>query len=293
AGQGGDVPGRRVHHRVHAEGDGRRHRLLLGADDRSVGADRGGGADRRLHGLGQGTERGAGEEPDVVPGLAGRAAEVHRTVRLVQPADVAGRGHVGVLAAGAEGDQAAERDRGDHPVLQPGLLRRAAAHRRRGAEQVPRRPVRHPGDAEGLAGRGRAGLRPVTAVGTVAGPETVPARRTRKGRGALRVPPIVWLFLIIPVAVEVFWVFWPAFNSFQLSLTRWQGVGAAEFIGLQNYLNLSTDPVFLTALRNNAIWVVLFGGLSVIGGLTLAVLLNRPRRGVGIYRAAIYLPMVF
>jgi len=133
----------------------------------------------------------------------------------------------------------------------------------------------------------------VTAVGTVAGPETVPARRTRKGRGALRVPPIVWLFLIIPVAVEVFWVFWPAFNSFQLSLTRWQGVGAAEFIGLQNYLNLSTDPVFLTALRNNAIWVVLFGGLSVIGGLTLAVLLNRPRRGVGIYRAAIYLPMVF
>lgn len=119
------------------------------------------------------------------------------------------------------------------------------------------------------------------------------AARTKRARGALRVPPIVWLFLIIPVAVEVFWVFWPAFNSFQLSLTRWHGVGVAEFIGLQNYTDLATDPVFRTALRNNAIWVVLFGGLSVVGGLTLAVLLNRPRRGVGIYRAAIYLPMVF
>ena len=41
------------------------------------------------------------------------------------------------------------------------------------------------------------------------------------------------------------------------------------------------------------IWVVGFGGLSVIGGLALAVALNRPRRGVGIYRSAIYLPMVF
>lgn len=131
----------------------------------------------------------------------------------------------------------------------------------------------------------------MTATATV--PGRVTGTRTRRARGALRVPPVVWLFLIIPVAVEVFWVFWPAFNSFQLSLTRWQGVGAAEFIGLQNYVNLSTDPVFLTALRNNAIWVILFGGLSVIGGLTLAVLLNRPRRGVGIYRAAIYLPMVF
>ncbi len=109
----------------------------------------------------------------------------------------------------------------------------------------------------------------------------------------LRVPPVVWVFLIIPVAVEVFWVFWPAFNSFQLSLTRWQGVGAAEFIGLDNYTNLAADPIFQTAMKNNAIWVVLFGGLSVIGGLLLAVLLNKPRRGVGIYRAMIYLPMVF
>jgi multiple sugar transport system permease protein len=133
----------------------------------------------------------------------------------------------------------------------------------------------------------------VTAVGTVAGRDVTPAGRARKRRGVLRVPPVVWVFLIIPVAVEVFWVFWPAFNSFQLSLTRWQGVGAAEFIGLDNYTNLAADPIFQTALKNNAIWVVLFGGLSVIGGLLLAVLLNKPRRGVGIYRAAIYLPMVF
>ncbi|WP_232847718.1 carbohydrate ABC transporter permease [Occultella kanbiaonis] len=108
-----------------------------------------------------------------------------------------------------------------------------------------------------------------------------------------RVPWVVWLFLLVPLAAEVFWVFWPALNSFSLSFTRWNGIGAAEPVGFGNYVDLWNDPVFRTALRNNVIWVIGFGGLSVLGGLILAVLLNRPGRGIGIYRSAIYLPMVF
>jgi multiple sugar transport system permease protein len=113
-------------------------------------------------------------------------------------------------------------------------------------------------------------------------------------RARLRsVPPVVWLFLLIPAVVEVGMVFWPALNSFYLSLTNWKGVGAAKPVGLANYRDLASDDVFLGALKNNVIWVVGFGGLSVLGGLALAVALNKPRRGVGLYRSAIYLPMVF
>jgi multiple sugar transport system permease protein len=107
-----------------------------------------------------------------------------------------------------------------------------------------------------------------------------------------RVPPLVWAFLLLPLAVELFWVFWPAMNSFSLSFTSWNGVGPARPVGLENYERLFADPIFITALRNNVIWAIGFGGLSVIGGLALAVALNRPGRGVGIYRSAIYLPMV-
>ncbi|GAA1232570.1 sugar ABC transporter permease [Pseudonocardia alaniniphila] len=107
-----------------------------------------------------------------------------------------------------------------------------------------------------------------------------------------RVPLLVWVFLLVPLAVELFWVFWPAMNSFSLSFTNWKGVGAARPVGLENYQRLVSDPIFLTALRNNVIWVIGFGGLSVVGGLALAVALNRPGRGVGFYRSAIYLPMV-
>jgi multiple sugar transport system permease protein/raffinose/stachyose/melibiose transport system permease protein len=117
-----------------------------------------------------------------------------------------------------------------------------------------------------------------------------PARRRSRLRA---VPKVVWLFLVIPAAVEVGMVFWPALNSFYLSFTKWNGLGAAQPVGFDNYRNLFSDDIFLGALKNNVIWAVGFGGLSVLGGLALAVALNRPRRGVGLYRSAIYLPMVF
>lgn len=141
----------------------------------------------------------------------------------------------------------------------------------------------------------RGGRRPPAPSGDAQGadPRRSPRALVRRRSVTRRVPPVVWLLLLVPVAVELAWVFWPAFNSFQLSFTRWHGVGLAEPVGLRNYQTLFRDPIFLTALRNNVFWVIGFGGLSVIFGFALALALNKPRRGVGIYRSAIYLPMVF
>lgn len=107
------------------------------------------------------------------------------------------------------------------------------------------------------------------------------------------VPAGVWAFVAVPVVVEAVWVFWPAVNSFWLSLTTWNGAGPPRFVGFKNYASMGSDPVFREALVNNVLWLVGFGGLSVVGGLALALALNRSRRLVGLYRSAIYLPMVF
>ena len=123
-------------------------------------------------------------------------------------------------------------------------------------------------------------------------PSAIRRRRTLAGR-LREVPFGVWLFVAVPFAVEAVWVFWPALNSFQLSLTRWNGTGVPEFVGLGNYERMVGDEIFRQALLNNVFWLVGFGGLSVVGGLALALALNRPRRLVGLYRSAIYLPMVF
>ena len=86
---------------------------------------------------------------------------------------------------------------------------------------------------------------------------------------------MVWAFVLIPLVVEVGWVFWPAVNSFYLSLTEWNGAGAPEFVGLSNFRDLGSDEIFRTALKNNVIWAVGFGFFSVALGLALAVTLNR------------------
>ena len=101
------------------------------------------------------------------------------------------------------------------------------------------------------------------------------------------------LFVLVPLAVEAFWVFWPALQGFYLALTDWDGVSAPRWVGLGNFAELFGDPIFRTSVLNTAIWLVLFGGISAAGGLGLALLLLRERRGVGFYRAALFTPVVF
>jgi multiple sugar transport system permease protein len=116
---------------------------------------------------------------------------------------------------------------------------------------------------------------------------------TRRRRRATGVPPVVLAFVLVPLLAETFWVFWPAIQGFYLSLTQWDGVSAPKFIGLGNYREMLGDSVFRTAVLNTVLWLLLFGGLSAVLGLGAALLLQQERRGVGFYRAALFLPVVF
>ncbi|MNY06216.1 Lactose transport system permease protein LacF [compost metagenome] len=65
-----------------------------------------------------------------------------------------------------------------------------------------------------------------------------------------------------------------------------------RWIGLDNYLALARDPLFLKAFFNS--WIYLLGVVPplVILPLLLAILVNTPMRGIGFFRAAYYLPVV-
>jgi multiple sugar transport system permease protein/raffinose/stachyose/melibiose transport system permease protein len=112
-------------------------------------------------------------------------------------------------------------------------------------------------------------------------------------RPAPRLSPLLVAFVLVPFVVETIWVFWPALQGFYFSLTRWDGLTPPRFIGFANYTELAGDHVFRGALLNTVIWLVLFGGLSVVGGFGMALLLQRERRGIGFYRAALFTPVVF
>ncbi|MFI6246019.1 carbohydrate ABC transporter permease [Streptomyces sp. NPDC051016] len=123
-------------------------------------------------------------------------------------------------------------------------------------------------------------------------PARPPASRGR-ARGSRRTPPLVLAFVLVPLLVEALWVFWPALQGFYLALTRWDGVSPPRFIGLGNFREMAHDDVFRGAAGHTVLWLVLFGGLSAVLGLATALLLQQERRGVGFYRAALFLPVVF
>ncbi|WIY04728.1 sugar ABC transporter permease [Amycolatopsis mongoliensis] len=128
------------------------------------------------------------------------------------------------------------------------------------------------------------------AVLTAKRPDTAFLAAKRRRR---RVSPVLLAFVLVPLVVEGFWVFWPALQGFYLALTNWDGVSAPTFVGLGNFAEMFSDDIFKTAALDTVIWLVLFGGLSAVGGLALATLLQKERRGVGFYRAALFTPVVF
>ncbi len=150
-------------------------------------------------------------------------------------------------------------------------------------------PTDIPAQPAGLADGRPAGLCVMTAVQDAPVQTGAPPRPGRRRR----VPPLVWAFLLLPLAVELFWVFWPAMNSFSLSFTEWNGVGAARARRVRELRAILSRP----DLRHRAAQQRDLGDRvrrAVGGGRARARGgAQPPGRGVGIYRSAIYLPMVF
>jgi multiple sugar transport system permease protein len=85
----------------------------------------------------------------------------------------------------------------------------------------------------------------------------------------------------------------PMLFSLYISFTHYDIVSAPVWLGLANYHDLFlADPMFWTALWNTVFYTAFSVPLGLIGSLLLALLLNRPVRGIALFRAAYYIPTV-
>ena len=90
--------------------------------------------------------------------------------------------------------------------------------------------------------------------------------RHSKGRGAFIVA-----FLSPAVLLYAVFLVWPLLQSFQMSMYRWRGVSRnRKFIGMENFQNLSQDPVFWKSLQNTGMLLVLAGIVTIGLGVLLA-----------------------
>jgi sn-glycerol 3-phosphate transport system permease protein len=76
-----------------------------------------------------------------------------------------------------------------------------------------------------------------------------------------------------------------------LSLYRTAPFGSRKiYSGVDNYINLFTDPIYRASLVRSAVFVLItiFGGLAV--SLVLSVLVNQKLKGIKIYRTIFFIP---
>lgn len=92
---------------------------------------------------------------------------------------------------------------------------------------------------------------------------------------------IYLLFAIVPILI-----------SFYYSVMDWDGFTDMKFIGLANFQEALTDPVFWSSLKNNLLVVAtsVFGQIPL--ALFFALLLNRNLKGGKIFRTLGFLPVV-
>lgn len=94
------------------------------------------------------------------------------------------------------------------------------------------------------------------------------------------------------ILFAIFGLFPIAFG-FYLSFFRWDGLSQMHFIGLENYLNVFKDPLFWKALKNTLVIGIIAHIPILLGGLTLAYILNSKLvKGKNIFKTIYFMPMV-
>lgn len=102
-----------------------------------------------------------------------------------------------------------------------------------------------------------------------------------------------WIFLALPLAIYGVMIAYPIVYSCVLSLFNWDGISPERrFIGLENYKSLFESGALVLALKNNAIWMLVFVPLPVLVGFFLALALYDNTKVNVLLRSAFYLPMI-
>ena len=103
---------------------------------------------------------------------------------------------------------------------------------------------------------------------------------------------LVFTFLLPWLIGFSIFLFLPILASFYFSFTDYDVLRKPLWIGFDNYTLMFSDPVFWQALRVTVTYALITLPLSVIVGITFAMLLNQKIAGISIYRTLFYLPSI-
>jgi multiple sugar transport system permease protein len=115
-------------------------------------------------------------------------------------------------------------------------------------------------------------------------PMRLSMRQRRNLAGYLFISPVVLGYLI--------WVAGPMIIAIWLSLTEWDMLRPATFVGLSNYQTMIHDDLFWKSLGVTFYFTLVSVPLSLAFSFALALLVNVNVRGIAIFRMLFYLPSI-
>jgi multiple sugar transport system permease protein len=115
-----------------------------------------------------------------------------------------------------------------------------------------------------------------------------PASRLFSERSPLYALMYLAPFLVVFITFHVY----PIFYGLYVSLTSWDLLTPPRFVGVSNYTNLTHDSLFLTSLRNTALFVLLDAPLAICVPLGLALLVNEAMPLRTLFRSAFVTPLM-
>lgn len=120
---------------------------------------------------------------------------------------------------------------------------------------------------------------------------TKPPRRGRYRPGYRALTP--FLYILPGFLVYAVFVLWPILDTLRYSFFAWDGFSTPIFNGLANYTALLRDDLFLTALRNNLLFILFYTLFPIVVGILLTMLLVRRRiLGLLLFRAGLFVPYI-
>ncbi|GAA1713725.1 sugar ABC transporter permease [Isoptericola hypogeus] len=124
-------------------------------------------------------------------------------------------------------------------------------------------------------------------------PATTPRQPPGGGTRRLHRHEKKWalIFVAAPVLGYLLFIAYPTGYALYASLTRWNGLGPMQFIGLDNYVALMSDERFRQSLFNTFFYMIGIPiGLAL--SLALAVMMNRKLIGRTAFRTIYYIPVI-
>jgi len=119
---------------------------------------------------------------------------------------------------------------------------------------------------------------------------TRPRRREKYQRGEVLTAAG---FLLPAIVILGVFVYYPIVSAGHISLTSWNGFDPVKtWVGLSNYVSLATSGEFWNSMLVTVLYAVGVCVFSTASGLAIALLLDAPLRGRGIYRTLYFLPVV-